>query len=106
MAYSITESSTPFYRRKHSGCDGGADDVQVEGAQSSSRVESAAHLFQCGRAIGVMGHVIFAGPDQLHRRADRLRCLDSRRNEINVQPSAETAAQERGMDAHLLRREA
>ena len=49
-----------------------------------------------------MGHVILARPDQLHRRCDRLRRLDRGGNEIDIQPAAESAAEQGGVDVDLV----
>ena len=78
-----------------------AGDVQSPGRQPALAVEAAADLFAHRRLELIMGHVVFARPDELDRSAHRLRCRHRGRDEIHFQAPAEAAAQQRGEHAHL-----
>ena len=58
-----------------------------------------------GRPILVVRRVVLARPQHLHRLARRLRALDRRRNEVDVEPATEAAAEERRVHEHFLRRQ-
>ena len=81
-------------RRRRTRRDRGTGDMQLPSDQFAVGVESAADSFACRRPVGVMRHVVFAGPDQFHREPDGFRCLDRRRNEIDIQAATESAADE------------
>jgi len=59
-----------------------------------------------GRAVDVVRHVVFARPDELHRRTDRLRRLDRRGNEIDFQSTPESAPDQSGDHIDLARAQA
>ena len=59
-----------------------------------------------GRPIVVVPHVVFARPDDLHGRADRLRDVRGFRRVVRRQPPPEAAADARHLNRHRLARDA
>ncbi len=69
--------------------------------RDAAALERCAQEMQAGRAVEVVGDVVLARPDELHRRAGQgLGDGDGLADEVDVEPAAEAAADELRMHAH------
>ncbi len=87
-------------RGEHARGDRWPGQVQVPGDEIALFVECAGRLVECRRTIGVVSHVVFASPHELHGPLERLRYFDGRGDEIHLQAPAEAATEERGVELH------
>ena len=87
--------------REHARRDRGPRQIKLPGDELARRIESSRDRIEGGRAVGVVGHVLFATPDHLHRLADRFGGDDRCGNEIDFESSTEAAAEQRGVDLDL-----
>ena len=83
--------------REHPAHDRGRHAAVLPGDDPTAVVDPDLDPVQASRTVEVVLHVLFARPDQLHRPADRLghRCRLER--EVELEPPAEAAAEERGV---------
>ena len=65
-------------------------------------VEYRAELVQARRTICRIAHIVFAGPDHLHRPVDRFRNLRSFYSVIMLEPAPETSADQQDMNLYVV----
>ena len=82
------------------------DQMVMPDAQPPVGAEAGAHVMETGRPIVVVPHVVFARPDHLHGRTDRLRQVRGLGGVVRRQPPSEAAADARHLDRHRLARDA
>ena len=83
-----------------------ADDDVIPGIDAARRVEARAQPLDRHRPVVVVLQIARARVDDLHRRADRARHHGGFRRVVGQEPSAEAAADARGLHVHALGRDA
>ena len=84
--------------REHPAHDRGRHAAVLPGDDPTAVVDPDLDPVQAGRAVEAVLHVLFAGPDQLHRPADRLGYGCRLEREVELEAPAEAAAKERGVN--------
>ena len=92
-------------RRRPARSDRRRDEMNLHRVQLAAGIERAGQRVARGRTILVVRHVVFARPQQLHRLARGLRAFDGRRNEVDLEPSTEAAAEECRVHEYFLGRQ-
>ena len=86
--------------------DGRRHDAVRPGHRGARGIETRRELVVRCRAIEPVLHVVLARPDHFHRGAHGLGYPHRLRDEVRLEPAPEPAAQEGGVDGHLLFRQA
>ena len=87
--------------REHACSDGGCRDVHVEGDELTFLIQTARDFVVEGGPVSVVGHVVFAGPDDLHGTTDGLGAFDRSGDEVHFEAPTEATTEVGGVHFHL-----